>query len=553
VYANGFELLNNQSRISEVRQRGFTHAIVLDSTSPAALKHLAQHGLAAVINVGWGLHPCGEEASDCCYSNGTQERCRKYSPLVNATYYASRVARVASVLHKANGWAAAAYNDIEIPPWPSRTFGADGRAAVYNFSDLPERIDRSASPTAWPSFADWPCVGAHRLRSGQPLGIKQIQYNLPQRSVSTIRSVGKGDGTTLQVGGDVHTIAQRFRANSSRITQIDVQMWRHSLAPPENGQLDYFIATLDAQGRPEISKPGLCRSRASTREPPRWINCSIRPSELPPLLPAGASPEKLSLYVDPSVTSLTVGKEYALVFTLQVDVHSKHPPLAVSIAGQNTKEPADAALTWNPAQGTWVSTTTVVFAEFFAPTPVGTDTFESVCPSPAMVGTLHGDWVAYQCWITALQVDALAKLAATHVVYNSTRPDKHMEVWAYSGYSGIGIYSPGISSYLGAVQDTMGVDWAAMATAGLDVAVAGYGKQNITATRSALCNASSQVALVCGSKSSQAVFSSNYQQCDGAMEFERAGSRTPFDDDFGFRVPVKLASERQLDSPGAQQ
>ena len=92
-YANGYELLNNESRISEVRQRGFTHAIVLDSTSPAALKRLAQQGLAPVINVGWDYTHVRKRRA-MCYSNGTQERCRKYSPLVNATYYEGRVAHV---------------------------------------------------------------------------------------------------------------------------------------------------------------------------------------------------------------------------------------------------------------------------------------------------------------------------------------------------------------------------------------------------------------------------------------------------------------------------
>ena len=90
-----------------------------------------------------------------------------------------------------------------------------------------------------------------------------------------------------------------------------------------------------------------------------------------------------------------------------------------------------------------------------------------------------------------------------------------------------------------------GVDWANMAKAGLTVSMCGYGAQDISPTRAALAagaRAASPPAMklpliVCSCKSSQAVFSKEYEMCDGAMEFESRGGATPFNEDFNFHVP----------------
>jgi hypothetical protein len=183
----------------------------------------------------------------------------------------------------------------------------------------------------------------------------------------------------------------------------------------------------------------------------------------------------------------------------------------------------------------------------FAPGTISRDSFETPIGGylrhgdTTTTGTLHDDWVSYQCFVTALQVGVMARLASAHHVYNSTLRPQRMEVWAFSGYAGIGIYSPNSHGKLGDVRDVYGVDWAALSRAGLDVAMADYGTQNISVPRGALAasrnDSTTAVALVCGSKSSQAVFSKNYEECDGAFEFERAGSRTPFGDGFDFHVP----------------
>lgn len=341
VYYNGFELLNNATRIAAVRGRGFTHAVVLDSTSPAAMRRLSLQGISPVINIGWGLHPCGEEESKCCYSNITAVSCRKFSPFVNASFYLSRVSRVAAVLHRANGWAIGSFNDIELPPWPAKTFGIDGSPSRYNFSDLPERISDSASKADWPSFADWPVPGAHRLRNGHRLTIEQIEYNMPKQESTTVAPT-RGVVQLLHLGGSVRMLAQKFTATSSQITRIDVQIWRLTLSPSKNGMLQFFVAPLNSTGEPDLANPALCASRKPT-EPVTWVYCGVQSDELPPLPPLLVPPDSnsksedgnwLSLYVDPSASILSIGRTYAVVIKLLVDAKSKHPPLAVSLGGR---------------------------------------------------------------------------------------------------------------------------------------------------------------------------------------------------------------------------
>ena len=103
-------------------------------------------------------------------------------------------------------------------------------------------------------------------------------------------------------------------------------------------------------------------------------------------------------------------------------------------------------------------------------------------------------------------------------------------------------------NYLGDSPESYGVDWATLAYEGLTIAMAGYGTQNPKPTKSALVqgatkrahmqkNASQLVPplLVCGCKTTQAIFTANYEVCDGAMEYD--GGSKPWSADFNFRVP----------------
>jgi hypothetical protein len=248
------------------------------------------------------------------------------------------------VLHRANGWAIGSFNDIELPPWPAKSFGAEGFPNSYNFSDLPERISESASKADWPSFADWPVPGAHRLRNGHRLTIEQIEYNMPKLESTTVAPT-RGAVQLLHLGGSVTMLAQEFTATSSQLTRIDVQMWRHTLPPSKNGMLQFFVAPLNSNGEPDLANPALCASRKPTEPVVTWVYCGVQSDELPPLppllVPQGSSSSKseedgnwLSLYVDPRAAILSIGRTYAVVIRLLVDVKSKHPPLAVSLGGQ---------------------------------------------------------------------------------------------------------------------------------------------------------------------------------------------------------------------------
>ena len=97
-----------------------------------------------------------------------------------------------------------------------------------------------------------------------------------------------------------------------------------------------------------------------------------------------------------------------------------------------------------------------------------------------------------------------------------------------------------------------GVDWSNLAQAGLTVSMCGYGAQDIAPPRAALAagaRAASPPApkpplVVCSCKSSQDVFSKEYEMCDGAMEFESRGGSTPFNQQFNFHVPNTSSAGR---------
>ena len=137
----------------------------------------------------------------------------------------------------------------------------------------------------------------------------------------------------------------------------------------------------------------------------------------------------------------------------------------------------------------------------------------------------------------------MAQLARTIPAYNSTNR-RTMDVLAYSGYAGLGLGSPSSTTYFGDLRQKYGVDWEVLTSAGLTVAMAGYGHHNITATKQLLLKGSNITAghtekeaplLVCGAiAGTQAEFAERYRTCDGAMEYD--GAKT-FDMSLGFHVP----------------
>ena len=117
-----------------------------------------------------------------------------------------------------------------------------------------------------------------------------------------------------------------------------------------------------------------------------------------------------------------------------------------------------------------------------------------------------------------------------------------------SSYAGIGMGPSQQTDYIGDVREAYGVDWGMLARAGLTVSMCGYGAQDIRPTRAALAAGAEHgrppPLVVCSCKSSQAVFSKEYELCDGAMEFESSGGSTPFNRDFNFHVPRNRSLSR---------
>jgi hypothetical protein len=145
---------------------------------------------------------------------------------------------------------------------------------------------------------------------------------------------------------------------------------------------------------------------------------------------------------------------------------------------------------------------------------------------------LHEDWVSFHANATAREVQDMAQVARTIPAYNSSNKQT-MDVLAYSGYAGLGLFTPGSKTYFGDLRQRYGVDWELLSSAGLTVAVVGYGNPRVGPTKQLLkqgaetrSNSSTPGALpllVCGdialTHPTQAQFAAHYETCDGAMEY----------------------------------
>jgi hypothetical protein len=152
---------------------------------------------------------------------------------------------------------------------------------------------------------------------------------------------------------------------------------------------------------------------------------------------------------------------------------------------------------------------------------------------------LHEDWVSFHANATAREVQEMAQVARTIPAYNSSNKQT-MDVLAYSGYAGLGLFNPSSKTYFGDLRQTYGVDWEVLSSAGLTVAMVGYGNPHVGPTKQLLNQGSSSTPgaaplLVCGDiGGTQAQFAAHYEACDGAMEYDGSHS---FDDGLGFYVP----------------
>jgi hypothetical protein len=589
VFYNGWRLLDkcdpsnggatcvvNEGKCRQMVALGFNVAVVMIYTPASALRGLALCGMAPWVNVGNNLHACGEEEGaalrprpypNCCSTVNEPEPadyrsfCRAHigSPFLNSSAYMVRVKNATDTLRQSGGWAAGALDDIEQPPWPARSWSAAGEPRVYNFSDLEERLGNrpSASAPQWPSFADWPAKDAHRPPAGRALSIEDLQFNDPQL-IETAQPQHVGGGTNLSIliagQSNISMVSQPFQLgvlDHTHVTRVDIWLQRSAPVYPA-AWLSISICEVNAKdGSPVLERAVLCVSRSQPnpnypeyfRSAGIWATCGVNPSDLPANTTgqsqAHASPT--SVYVNPT-KALDPTRTYALVVQFADHSHSVLAGSPASYVVEAVRHPSlrkkgleamvyEESAGWRAMPG--VALRTRLWAPGDATNPNG----------------LHADWVAFHASTTALELKLFADVARTLPTHNST--GRTMDVVAYSSYAGIGM-GTSINAYLGDVRDTYGVDWANLAQAGLTVSMCGYGAQDIRPTRAALAagaRAASPPTLkpplvVCSCKSSQDVFTKEYELCDGAMEFESEGGATPFNHDFNFHVPNhSLASD----------
>jgi beta-fructofuranosidase len=588
----GATCIVNNGKCRKMVGLGFNVAVVMIYTPPSALRGLALCGMVPWVAIGNNMHACGAHEGralrpapypECCATVDEPEPsdyrsfCRAHigSPFLNRSAYLKRVQNATDTLRQSQGWAAGALDDIEQPPWPRRSWSAAGLPRILNFSDLEERLGNrpSASPIEWPSFTDWPTPNAHRLPKGRALTIETVQYNDPQliataQPVPTTATTGQYDNSiaSILIAGrsTISMVVQPFRlhSNHTRLTRVDLWLKRFTCAfhlclppvPSNSSLLTYPAAWLSfsitelngTDSTPILNKTILCAQRSAPsnggfakgmntyfRSAGLWATCGVLPSEIP-VNGSADDWSPTSLYINPAAAALDPSKRYAMVLQFAGKPSKMaSSPASFVLGTQASSNRAFDARVYDAHSGQWRTAPGVALrTRLFAPAAAGTD-----------VSRLHENWVAFHAATTARELKEFAVVAKTLRTYNST--GKTMDVVAYSNYAGIGMGPSMQSDYLGDVREAYGVDWSLLAKAGLTVSMCGYGAQDIRPTRAALATGSRAASppalsvpkLVCSCKSSQAIFTKDFEMCDGAMEFESKGGSTPFNHDFNFRVP----------------
>jgi hypothetical protein len=516
---------------------------------------------------------------------------REYSPFVNKTYHRLTMEQMAKNLRALSPYLAGAANDLEYGCWPPNSGIGNATAEQFMFPDLQERLGNVPSAMAdmgWPSFTDWPTKNTHPVPLALPDSkwtLEQLMYNMPTRWPGPSPSTVSSDSAVAQVsgcpGGNTTMFAQVFepppgpaQVGQRRLTRIDLWLRLSASALPQMPYISYFIAPIKADGSPDIEAPLMCATlRPKKRAGGKWVKCGISAKELP-VAPAVAANgggggggsgsessefrydwQPIKLYFNPEEAQLESGKQYAFVL--------KNCPLDTCWLSASTSEKKDQS---GPSPSTNPDTAYEI-AIHKSGTAAGAMVFAGgaweAIPGAAAVtvfyepksGTryrpnqLHRDWVAFHANTTANEVKEMAAIARTIPALNSTN-GKTLDVVAYSGYAGIGIYDPSSMTHYGDLTEKYGVDWELLSAAGLTVAMVGYGDHDITPILDAVAKGNGAAGnpsgkrcpLVCGVISgTQADFAKRYNTCalaqggDGLiMEYD--GHHT-FDQDLGFHIP----------------
>ena len=207
-------------------------------------------------------------------------------------------------------------------------------------------------------------------------------------------------------------------------------------------------------------------------------------------------------------------------FVMALQHASTCPDCRYTISTTNKTQDAKAVLTGG--DGRWKAMNgRSLWMEVFAASP----------PPGFGPNEFRADWIDFQCFVNSLFVKA----------YADAIDSDRQRTMVYSGYSGH-TYKQRAQNYLGSLKDSYSVNWTMLSSAGLDIAAAGYGIQDINASLRALAAGSAHrrrsAVLLGGARTSQEEFDDRYRVCNGgAMEWY-PGS---FAADPGFVVPVQAA------------
>ena len=574
--------VNNVTRVQRLVGRGFTHgmlahgndAILLNGTvvsgsncsgwTPAsrtcAARFLFENGLASYMTIGLNFHRFFEDPGKIPMPTR-----RQYSPFVNRTAHLLAMQGMTANLRAQSPYLAGVLNDLEYGCWPSNGGIGNATSEQLMFPDLQERLGNAPSAMAaegWPSFTDWPAAKAHPVPlTQQQWTLEQLMYNMPKPwagSASPGTRSNTRDATVARVsgspGGKTTMFAQIFEPSATRrLTRIDLWLRLSASTLPQMPYISYFITKVKADGFPDVDNPLQCATlRPKDRMGGKFVKCGVSAKELPTALTVtGLSPDwqPMKLYFNPEEAQLTKGTKYALVLencpldtcwlsAAQSDkVRRSDTETAYEIAVHNGGTAAGAMVF---TDGAWKALSGAAAASvFYEPGSTGL----GYTPNQ-----LHADWVAFHANTTANEVKEMAAIAKTIPALNSTN-GKTLDVVAYSGYAGTGIYDPSSMSHYGDLTEKYGVDWEVLSAAGLTVAMVGYGNHPITPILDAVAKGSAAAGnpgkscpVVCGVISgTQAQFAQRYNTCAAAqggdgLVMEYDGHHT-FDNDLGFHVP----------------
>ncbi len=444
---------------------------------------------------------------------------RYSSPYEEPTAYAAKLANLEAYLLSQSDYLVGIDDDIELYPWPTKTYDADGTEQVYPHKewianspdDYDYRIGTADAGSSWRTFKDHPSDGYHDVPD---LSIENIEYNFPK--LDTFHDVMNSrlnlgyfaPPPAVQVG----KIAQTFRPAHDRITRIDILVARHgeSAGSPLGDVYFYLTETTDG-GRPDESK--------------RLFNVDQRFMSRETDYDGGTDftdIEPLSLYFDPEEHgSLDTTKTYALVLDYRgQDYPWSEDRVWYVVAADDTNGYGDGESFRFLGGGEWEPFGSDIWFKVYYPNP----------PSGWGLREFHEDWIDFQTDVTKWHVEEYRRILDTVNVAKGTS----LELYVYSGYSGAFLDWKGrITGDLHGGFNTRafyGVNWDKLASAGLDYAVCGYGQQDISMTLADLAGR----AVLIGGAQNQADFTDRWWQCNKKAMLWYRGL---YEDDPGVVVP----------------